>query len=229
MSEVSGKTWNTVEFNNGKVYLTSDFLIYSDYSGSSVEVSNVKAILDDYEGELDSIGYENINNPQYLDEEDCPTSDIVTVTGGYGTRGIILADNAENRKIMARLDNYPLLDECLMSEVEMEAEDEAWDSWIKKDLIRAYEKLADEIGEIQAYSHFETLDDKAQNTILFDAYCQAKNASNECGHNETGNQFYIDIDKIKASFLDIFEKAIKEEHYKALNPVNENQLEMFTE
>jgi hypothetical protein len=42
--------------------------------------------------------------------------------------------------IRARLENYPILDESLHSEMESEAQSESWDNWARSDYVRAVER-----------------------------------------------------------------------------------------
>ena len=42
--------------------------------------------------------------------------------------------------LMARIDDYPILDESLYSELELEAQGESWELWARSDFIRAIER-----------------------------------------------------------------------------------------
>ena len=103
----------------------------SDYSGNLVEVSNYKAMVELLEGaELE----EGI--------------DYLTYSGGYGTfaiaiRAYSLIETTECDSIIDTLESlgdYPLIDESLESELEMESQNEAWESWGKRE-------FAEELGK----------------------------------------------------------------------------------
>lgn len=98
------------------------YLVYSDYSGSLMERANVKAVLRDHD-----------EHP-----------DVFELIGGHGTHGIaIRADSTDEEliEILGALDDYPILDEDLEGELEIEAQNEAWEDWGRADLRRALEDL----------------------------------------------------------------------------------------
>jgi hypothetical protein len=100
-----------------------DYTSGSDYSGSLVEVSNRKAI----EELCQACGFED--GEDYLDYH-----------GGYGTRALavrVKALEGEDEsgfkasllETIEGLEDYPLVDESLHSELEMEAQNQAWEDW----------------------------------------------------------------------------------------------------
>lgn len=59
------------------------------------------------------------------------------VHGDYGSRaiGVDLTNRPEELDdILRALDNYPILDDNILSEVETELEQDDWDSWIEMDI-----------------------------------------------------------------------------------------------
>jgi len=96
---------------------------------------------------------------------------------------------AEVEEIAASLEQYPVLNDEKLSELEREEEDEAWKFWINSDLNR---KLP------------EWLDNALDDVGTFDcpeeeAYALAKEDENEYGYNEDSG-FYIDIDKLSGAY-----------------------------
>lgn len=91
----------------------------SDYSGSTVEQSNYRVLIDDAHVMRRS----------------------VIVEGGYSTFGVayIGAPTRRIREICAALDGYPLLDESDHSELESEIEQEQWQEWGRADFAREIE------------------------------------------------------------------------------------------
>jgi hypothetical protein len=96
----------------------------SDYSGSLVEVSNHKAIMEEY--------------------EDVPG--CYSFAGGHGTfsvafdlRMILMDGIGPIEELLRGLETYPLIDEDLHSTLEIEEEQEQWESDARADFIRALE------------------------------------------------------------------------------------------
>lgn len=97
---------------NGE-WLKVPFTFWGDYSGSTVERSNYRVLLDEYRNH------------------------VVDVYGGYGTAGLLVSrdwfaseEGEEFREIIEGLDNYPVVNEDDWSDLERELEDEDWDSWL---------------------------------------------------------------------------------------------------
>ena len=104
-------------------YLEVPQTMYSDYSGSTVDRANCNTFLKRF-GALEGV-YE--------------------VYGGYCTRGVLIKyelynTNAKIKELIDGLEKYPVFDNDELILVEDEIEKEAWESWIKGDLIRALEK-----------------------------------------------------------------------------------------
>ena len=103
-------------------YLEVPYTMYSDYSGGTVERANCQAFLEQF-GELPG---------------------VYPVYGGYGTTGVVirraLLRNEDVLYVLEGLDDYPLINEDVLSELEFELEAEAWDTWVEFDLQRALDK-----------------------------------------------------------------------------------------
>lgn len=70
--------------------------------------------------------------------------------------------------ILRGLEDYPVYDEGVLSEIEMKIEDEAWDSWVQWDLTREIEK-AYEVQTGQEWDTFEPVWAEAEQWTLFHA------------------------------------------------------------
>ena len=148
------------------------------------------------------------SNIQWFETEfaDCPG--VHTVYDSYSYRAIAIEVQhltQEMVEAIASLDDYCVLDEDLHSEMEMEAEYEAWDSWVKADFIRAiekrfkceltYEAIASDAEPTS--KNFQTLEE------LFHQCCEWSNTN---GYNENSDDWYIDIDRVvKCELLDMDE------------------------
>jgi len=116
------------EEETAELYFYVPYASGSDYSGSTVEKANAKCIEDSY-GEHDWV------HPVY---------------GGHGTYAVAIGVTGllgcdedtfdELCETLEGLDDYPLIDEDAHSALEMESADEAWDSWVADDFVRALEK-----------------------------------------------------------------------------------------
>ena len=106
---------------SGCLYLVPEYLLGSDYSGSTVEIANLRAFMAEY--------------------GDAPG--VHEIYGGHGTRGAAIRLDAltdEMAERLAAMSDYPLLDEEELSRVEMELADEAWESWAEWESRRGLEK-----------------------------------------------------------------------------------------
>lgn len=165
------------EFGDAIPVLLPEFLGYSDYSGCSVERANFRAFTEQFkagEGEW-----------------------WFKAWGGHGTEAIALIPGAELddetaeelRETFAGLENYPCLDDEALSEIEMEAENEAWESWARHDFTRGLVKLFPD--------HEEAIDNASDETIR-EIFETARETANEYWEIETGGGAWIRIEKIAA-------------------------------
>ena len=195
----------------GHKYLSPSALVYGDYGGAgSVGVANVRAILNDDEfkdsifhagySQWDRIGTEYEWKPQpdrpYRGTDDGDIFDckeppkVVHLTGGYGSNTIWLLECEETEDIIACLADYPLLDDDLHSQVEMEWEAEAWDSWTRAEL---YDGLPEELQD--------KVDNVEDDTKLFEAYRQAMEDTNTYPVPEHDG-VYIDTKRIQDAYTE---------------------------
>lgn len=160
-------------------YIEVPYTTGSDYSGDSVTVANYRAIWEDH--------------------KEMPG--LYQIYGGHGTYGLVIrrdvlesdTENGETmREIIEKLNDYPLYDEEMHSEVEHEAENEAWDDWAKRDYRRELEKN----GTLPEDSDLETTDGHITDDQLFRVFSQVADAISEYWENETGNSAHIDVKRI---------------------------------
>lgn len=97
---------------DGIYWVTHSFCDVGDYGGSG------------------SVGAANI---AYLERE--YSEDCWVVHGSHGYRQAYLRDTRANRELLATLDDHPLFSDDDRSNVESDWEQEAWDSWLRSDLV----------------------------------------------------------------------------------------------
>ena len=115
----------------GELYFFLPYASGSDYSGSTVEKANCREFLESY-------GEEGF---------------VWEAHGGHNTYAVVLGltgllecpDDTFDAilGIVEGLENYPLIDDEALSNLETEGADEAWESWVAGDFRRALEKKFD--------------------------------------------------------------------------------------
>ena len=112
--------YEKLEFSD---YYCPKYFGYSDYSGSTYSKSNHELFIKDF-GDIDG---------------------VKNVYGGYGSSDIyiridVLNSNKEIQECLNALEDYPVIDEDHLCEVEEEAKSESWNSYTRKDFLRALNK-----------------------------------------------------------------------------------------
>lgn len=144
------------------------YLCFSDYSGCMVERSNVRAMLEI--------------------AEKCGCEHVRQVYGDMGTEALWIATECNHEEMIETLqglENYPLIDEELHSEMEVEAQDEAWDNYVKRD-------FEAELAKKFTFSDWEITDAAA----FFDYFRRLCDDSNTYWECETGGGMYIDLKRV---------------------------------
>ena len=135
------------------------------------------------------------------DEIDAP---LVFLSGAYGSRTAwVRADHEELAEVVHALSDYPLIDDAECSKVEMEWEDEAWDSWIRADLLRSIDDdLTDKIDALEAQG-------KDLDSLLYQAYRDAMEHENE---HPTPEHYgvHVAVDRIADTFADMVTTALEQ-------------------
>ena len=115
-------TWYEFENSDAGPYFAPNYVSYSDYSGGTVEQSNYRVFIE-----------------QFADLE---FREWWRRGGGHGSMGIVLRVNADERhegirEFFEGLVDYPLADEEDHSNLEMEREEEDWNSYGASNFERA--------------------------------------------------------------------------------------------
>ena len=197
------------EVNPASVYALPELCSGGDYSGSLVEKSNYQAILDMMPGE-----YED-------------GREYISYSGGHGTYALAIRLDSVTDDILETLEgleDYPIIDENLMSEMELEAQSEAWESWGRSEFKTAFGKALFDAWETSPKS--EQADgetDEAYNTRLEETedfvmsecgeistadidriFYRMADLANVYWENEQGSDCSIDIDEVvKRGFSDV--------------------------
>jgi len=149
----------------------------SDYSGGLIAVANYQAW-----------------------ERDFPPDDTTpawfTTHGGYGSYGVaIWVDRVTPAMVawLAGLDDYPIADEGALSEIEIEATDEAWENWARAEWLSACKRMfdldCDDIEEPDPDIGGGLCDS------LWEVFSDAAEEANEYWHEESGGMS-IDVDRV---------------------------------
>lgn len=179
------------------VYVEVPYTTGSDYSGGTVTRSNFLVLSEDDE-------YAGLREAGI----------IVEAYGGYSTYAIFVAlnvpyDNEDDLEVLAELirdvQDYIVINEDHMSELEMELENEAWDGWVEDDFQRAlYMEFESDIEVEHALDSF--VEDE-----LWDIWTVAREDANEYPIFETGCLVYYDINRIvghvsRQLILDVYDQ-----------------------
>jgi hypothetical protein len=153
--------------------ISHDYLVVGDYGGAS------------------SVGEANIRTLEPLEGSHMEH-------GAYSSRQLWLPDTEDNRELIASFDNYPCLDDEVLCEVEAEWELEAWNSYVRSDLLRSLplevRHVADELEE-----------DRKE--ILWELYLEAMEKTNSYPNAEDSG-VHVPIDRIKDTFGQLVEDEI---------------------
>ena len=167
------KVWGRWEQSASGKYLVPQWLSGSDYSGALVTKSNHQAWMEKFpEGE--DKWWANIH-------------------GGHGTYAIVIAlekvpEDVEEEvvEVFDSLDSYPLLDEDLHSQMEMESQHEAWKDWGRSDFKRALEKKFPDLD----------ITGEANDKKVDELFWEKSDKIGEYWVNEEGSSSYINVEKV---------------------------------
>ena len=149
-------------------------MTYSDYSGYPLDRANCDVFLEKHE----------------------ETEGVYETCGGYGTRGVAVSLSAITDEMIedfASLDDYPVLDDDALSNLEMEMETEDWESWIAHDFRRELKK---KFGE--ECTQDELLDEMSDEELfaLYRALCE-RTSTYWCPESAVGG--HIDLERLVKS------------------------------
>lgn len=162
-------------------FITCDYLSYGDYDNSClVERSNFRLFVE-----------------QFKDHKG-----IVQLHGGWGSTGIGIFTQYVSKEVMEIISgfaNYPCIDNDDLSNLEREVEDEVWQDFYRKDLIRELEKRLPELTleqDAKLETYFESIpaifwEDLDINFI-----------------HESGGNCYLDLDEATRKLLPVIAELL---------------------
>lgn len=115
-----------------------------------------------------------------------------------------------------KLENYPCYDDMLVSELEMEWENEAWNNWLKSDLI---ETLPKKLFKLVSST---VKDEQKEDNIYWQAYRQAMEDNNEYPIPQS-DHVYINVERISSAFCEAIKKHFREKnmtYWKKINGIS---------
>jgi hypothetical protein len=175
-----------------RMWILSEHMGYSDYSGNLIDKANMKAIL--------------TLMPSWATQGE----HYIEVVGGHGTRALLIAveclASETVLEAMQGLDDYPLIDEGEHSNMESEAEWEQWCGTYRRDFERSlcasFLSLADEALACRAITQYEymlmyVVYDNDIPEVALDAMFEACMQEGTINwSNENGDSMYIDVDEL---------------------------------
>lgn len=192
---------------DGRVYVSHPCWTFGDYGGAgSLGLANIRYITEQCEGHVIDASMSDLRHAS----EGCPyglgkitLEDIrlerpwaIHAFGDYSSEQIwvrkaiacrLSSHGFRGETWIERMDSYPVFSDELMSEIEMEWESEAWDSWLRYDLLRT---MNDEDRDEAEMLHPDT---------LFSCYRAAMDDCNEYPVPEYSG-VHVDVDRIAESF-----------------------------
>ena len=212
--------WDELSENDpldpAKTFVLVEYASGSDYSGSIVDRSNYKALLDMIEAQ-----------EAHFDQPMEQGKDYLEYTGGHGTFALAIRVDAMEEELVEAimsLSDYPLLDESLHSEMEHEAQEESWRDWACGDFKSELEKQVwckleadmpvDDWGDYWAQVDWvkdgdwrDTLDDSTVGRWAYDAM----ELANVYWMNEQGDSMHLDVEEMAKA---IFERIPAEQTWR---------------
>jgi hypothetical protein len=233
----------------GVEYVSDSCFVYGDYGGAgSLGVANVRHLKENFDwmgigmsqiepeklaGEFKyRLRYYGVDEVQAHLETGDPLPDVLLAEGQFGSVQAWLRADAEGAdEIMAAMADYPVLDDQELSKVEMEWEQEAWDGWLRSDLMKTLRyDYFDEADEDEDKSLEERADEQLTDAQLFEAY---RAAMDECNVYPTPelNGVHIPVERIAGSFgVHVVEALKLDNHLRAREIAREaGQLELNLE
>lgn len=227
-------------------YVSDSCLVYGDYGGAgSLGVANVRHLKENFDWMV--IGMSQVHatlkageyeySPRLYGTDEVlahletgdPLPDLLIAEGGWGSVQAWLRADAEGAdEIMAAMADYPVLDDQMLSEVEMEWEKEAWDAWLKSELLKTLRyDYFDEADEDEDKSLEERAEEQMTDAKLFEAY---RAAMDECNVYPTPelDGVHVPVERIAGAFgVHVVEALKLDNHLRAREIAREaGQLEL---
>ncbi len=191
------KLWQSVS-----LLWLSNHCLSGDYCGAPHTLSNCRVLLEEFGG-----------------SHQCREA-----YGSYGSRSIAIDPrylSDELLESLQSLESYPVLDESDCSELELELQNQAWESWAERDFQRALEsRLSSLCGDETAEEITESLDSD-QLYSLFEAL---REDANEYWESQSSPDQWIDVERITerapdATLLSLLSSSASEELSRLLSPL----------
>ena len=145
---------------NGRVYVSHPAWVFGDYGGAgSCGLANIRVLSDECEGSIVRVGMDSLRHIS----EGCPYGlgaeslaeilverpSMILAIGDYGSEQAWIRKPLaiRCRDWMEESERSYSLSDDEVSAVEMEWHDEAWESWIRYDLIRAMDETGQALAE----------------------------------------------------------------------------------
>lgn len=158
-----------------------DYCQGSDYSGSLVELSNCDILAEEHHGK-----------------------GVWRLYGGHGSFGLafdVRYITEEALEALESLQDYPLASEDKLSELELEKEGEAWESWASSDFRKELLSLLFSFYQEASEETLEALEDKLEaleDDKLYRLFQEACELGNHYWETEAQSR-WIDCEKVAAS------------------------------
>lgn len=194
---------NEKQTADGRNWITCDVFVVGDYGGAgSVGAANIKSLMSDHEKTYEQWSMSTWERGDELTRDNetghsvwtpiAPAAEttMVLTYGGYSGQQAWLLDTPEARETIAAMANYPCIDDEEVSAVEIEWESDAWECWLRSDLLRELGKVDEDVRDLAC-----DWDDSE----LFECYRTAMESTNTYPTPEY-NGIHIDVDRIKDAF-----------------------------
>ena len=194
---------NTTKIQNVD-YITHNCLSFGDYGGAgAVGLANIRYLKEQHPKHVrEYMG--NIPGNDYAEpvfENDAPP-ELIWAVGGYGSETVyVRADIWNENEYGESLEDYPLFDEDLSNQIEMEWEIEGFESWARHDLFNG---LPERNQETLDNMETEKIDE-----IMWTAYRDAMETENQYPTPEYSSS-HIPVDDIQETFNACVIAALKE-------------------
>lgn len=160
----------------------SEYCQSGDYGGSVHYLSNAKELLSSF------------SSPECRE-----------LIGSYSSHGVAIDPRYLSEELLENLqslENYPVLNEDALGELELELQNEAWESYLRSDFSRALERLLCDLLS----AHYEDGDeDRAEQSVeslsgeqLWELFSRTADENGIYWENQH-NDSYIDVDKVAQS------------------------------
>lgn len=160
-----------------------DYFSSGDYGGSLVELSNLQTFLEDY-----------------------AQRGVYELYGAHGSSGLALdvrSVTAEILEDLEALQSYPVRSEDHLYHLELEKEEEAWQSWLERDFLSALQREALELFSSASEAQLESLEEaleEAESGALAEFLRSLQERGNLYWETEAISR-WCDVDRAAAQLL----------------------------